>query len=81
MPPMLKIENASLLCGPVLFPSLSTGMVLCKAEILCFFDTYEFCRGQQCQDDSDKAPDGSRGTHRGALVASCFQGALPPVDL
>jgi len=55
MPPKLKIENASLLCGPVKFPSLSAGMVICKAENLCFFYTYEFRGGQQCQDNSDEA--------------------------
>ena len=59
-------------------------MVICEAEDPCFSGTYESHGVRQFLDGSDAASCNLQtggAALRAAFVASCFRGALPPVDL
>jgi hypothetical protein len=62
----------------VYVPSLSTGIVLCKAEILCFFILTNFVEGNSARTIVMRLPDSatSRGTLTSRLGRKHFFGEL-----
>ena len=78
MPPMLKIENASLLCGTVQFPSLSAEWYFVKQKFCAFFILTNFVEGNSTRMIVMKLLDSaaSRGTLTSRFGCKCFLGSF-----